>query len=217
MEVRLKLCHGPFRPGRNLRSTAGPALIKTELKKKPTHFGRDDRKGKSKNARHGRRPLQSPERSLCSLAGLKPGRYSGWRDEPACGRQARRCRRGGEIHPAEIAGWGGGVLCADSARPNPPAVTLQGCHGPSTTRPGARSRFCCKRACAGKSRAASVGMTEKGVLFFCAYPALTCFVALRVRPRRGIRGANGAHRMTRGWPQKSRAQPPVKVVAPSLN
>jgi hypothetical protein len=36
-------------------------------------------------------PLQSPERSLCSLAGQKPGRYcSGDRDEPACGRQARR-------------------------------------------------------------------------------------------------------------------------------
>jgi len=45
---------------------------------------------KSKNARHGRRPLQSPERSLCSLAGLKPGRYSGWRDELAATKDGER-------------------------------------------------------------------------------------------------------------------------------
>ena len=38
-------------------------------------------------------PLQSPERSLCSLAGLKPGHYSGWRDEPAAaGRLAATSR-----------------------------------------------------------------------------------------------------------------------------
>jgi hypothetical protein len=54
-------------------------------------------------------------------------------------------------------------------------VALQDCHGPSTTRPGAQ------KPCAGKSRAASVGMTGK---------------------KAG---------------EKSRAQLPVKVVAPLLN
>src|SRR5258708_13492894 len=40
----------------------GPALIKTERKKKPAHFGRDDRKAKTqkrKNAKTQKRPPRS--------------------------------------------------------------------------------------------------------------------------------------------------------------
>src|SRR6266478_3365845 len=44
----------------------------------------------SKTARHGRRSLQRPERSLCLLAGLKPGHYNGWRDELAATKDGER-------------------------------------------------------------------------------------------------------------------------------
>src|SRR5260370_11568869 len=54
-------------------------------------------------------------------------------------------------------------------------VIPQCCRGPSSARPGAQ------KPCAGKSWVAPVGMTEKEFIF-CAYPALTRFVALRVRP-----------------------------------